>query len=34
LRDRKTIKVENVDTPRLVNVAGNKGVADYAGKIS
>jgi len=34
LRDRKTIKVENVDTPRLINVAGNKGIADYAGKIS
>ena len=34
LRDQKTIKVENVDTPRLINVAGNKGIADYAGKIS
>ena len=34
LRDRKTIKVENIDTPRLINVAGNKGIADYAGKIS
>lgn len=34
LRDRKTIKIENVDTPRLINVAGNKGIADYAGKIS
>ena len=34
LRDRKTIKVENVDTPRLINVAGNKGIADYVGKIS
>lgn len=34
LRDRKTVKVENVDTPRLINVAGNKGIADYAGKIS
>jgi len=34
LRDRKTIKVENVDTPRLINVAGNKGISDYAGKIS
>jgi sulfur-oxidizing protein SoxB len=34
LRDLKSIKVENVDTPRLVNVAGNKGIADYAGKIS
>lgn len=34
LRDRKTIKVENIDTPRLINVAGNKGIADYTGKIS
>ena len=34
LRDKKTIRVEDVDTPRLINVAGNKGIADYAGKIS
>ena len=34
LRDRKTIRVDEVDTPRLINVAGNKGIADYDGKIS
>ena len=34
LRDRKVIKVDEVETPRLINVAGNKGIADYAGKIS
>jgi len=34
LRDRKTIKVEDIDTPRLMNVAGNKGISDYAGKIN
>jgi sulfur-oxidizing protein SoxB len=34
LRDRKTIKVDEVETPRLINVAGNKGLADYAGKTS
>lgn len=34
LRDKKTIRVDDVDTPRLINVAGNKGIADYAGKIS
>lgn len=34
LRDRKTIKVEDIDTPRLMNIAGNKGISDYAGKIN
>jgi len=34
LRDRKTIRVDGVDTPRLINVAGNKGISDYDGKIS
>jgi sulfur-oxidizing protein SoxB len=34
LRDRKVIRVDDIDTPRLINVKGNKGVADYAGKIS
>jgi len=34
LRDRKVIKIDDLETPRLINVAGNKGVADYAGKIS
>jgi len=34
LRDRKVIKIDELETPRLINVAGNKGVADYAGKIS
>jgi sulfur-oxidizing protein SoxB len=34
LRDKKTIKVDEIDTPRLINTAGNKGIADYTGKIS
>jgi len=34
LRDRKTIRVDQIDTPRLINVKGNKGIADYTGKIS
>jgi sulfur-oxidizing protein SoxB len=34
LRDRKTIKVEDIDTPGLMNIAGNKGISDYAGKIN
>jgi sulfur-oxidizing protein SoxB len=34
LRDQKVIKVDQVETPRLINVAGNKGIADYDGKIS
>jgi len=34
LRDQKVIKIDDLETPRLINVAGNKGVADYAGKIS
>jgi sulfur-oxidizing protein SoxB len=34
LRDRKTIKVEDIDTPELMNLAGNKGISDYTGKIN
>jgi sulfur-oxidizing protein SoxB len=34
LRDRKTIRVETLETPRLINVAGNLGIADYAGTMS
>jgi len=34
LRDRKVIRIDAVETPRLINVAGNKGVSDYAGEIS
>jgi len=34
LRDRKTIKVETLETPRLINVTGNLGIADYAGTMS
>ena len=34
LRDRKVIRVDELETPRLINVAGNKGIADYVGKIS
>ncbi len=34
LRDRKTIRVDEVETPRLINVAGNKGIADYTGQLS
>ncbi|MGB5486707.1 MAG: thiosulfohydrolase SoxB [Lysobacterales bacterium] len=34
LRDRKVIRVDDIDTPRLINVKGNKGISDYAGKIS
>jgi sulfur-oxidizing protein SoxB len=34
LRERKTIKVGDMDTPRLINVKGNKGISDYSGKMS
>ena len=34
LRDQKTIRVGEMDTPRLINVKGNKGIADYSGKMS
>ena len=33
LRDRKTIHLEKIDTPRLKGVRGNPGIADYAGEI-
>ncbi len=33
LRDRKTIKVGTLNTPRLVNVADNPGIADYPGDL-
>jgi len=33
LRDRKTIRVDELETPRLIDVAGNKGIADYAGEM-
>jgi len=34
LRDQKIIKVGDMDTPRLINVKGNKGISDYTGKMS
>jgi len=34
LRDRKTVRIDELETPRLINVAGNKGIADYAGNMS
>ena len=34
LRDQKTISVGDMDTPRLINVKGNKGISDYTGKMS
>jgi len=33
LRDVKTAKVEKLNTPKLKNVAGNPGIADYSGDI-
>ena len=32
LRDRETVEAGRLNTPRLVNVAGNPGIADYAGQ--
>jgi sulfur-oxidizing protein SoxB len=32
LRDRKVVRVDKLDTPSLRNVAGNPGLADYAGE--
>ena len=29
LRDQKTVKVKKLNTPRLVGVEGNPGIADY-----
>ena len=31
LRDRKFARIDKLDTPKLVNVAGNPGLADSAG---
>ncbi|EXJ16603.1 thiosulfohydrolase SoxB [Imhoffiella purpurea] len=31
LRDIETVKIERLNTPRLKNVAGNPGIADYPG---
>ncbi|OQX43002.1 MAG: hypothetical protein B0D82_00125, partial [Candidatus Sedimenticola endophacoides] len=31
LRDKKTVKLEKLNTPRLVGVQGNPGIADYPG---
>jgi sulfur-oxidizing protein SoxB len=33
LRDRKTIKLDKLNTPKLKNVAGNPGLADYPGEL-
>jgi len=33
LRDAKTIKLDKLNTPKLKNVKGNPGIADYAGEI-
>jgi S-sulfosulfanyl-L-cysteine sulfohydrolase len=33
LRDIETVKLERLDTPRLKNVTGNPGIADYAGAV-
>jgi sulfur-oxidizing protein SoxB len=33
LRDRKTIRINKVNTPVLKNVEGNPGIAAYTGKI-
>jgi sulfur-oxidizing protein SoxB len=34
LRDQKVVRIDKLDTPRLINVAGNPGIANYSGKIS
>ncbi len=34
LRDQKVVRIDKLDTPRLINVAGNPGIADYSGKMS
>jgi len=31
LKAKKTIKVDKVNTPKLINVAGNPGLSDYTG---
>lgn len=33
LRDIKTVKLDKINTPKLKNVEGNPGLADYAGQI-
>ncbi|MBK5968824.1 MULTISPECIES: thiosulfohydrolase SoxB [Thiorhodovibrio] len=33
LRDIKTVKLDKINTPKLKNVEGNPGLADYSGKI-
>ncbi|MBK1649908.1 thiosulfohydrolase SoxB [Rhabdochromatium marinum] len=33
LRDSKTVKLTKLNTPKLKNVQGNPGIADYAGKL-
>jgi sulfur-oxidizing protein SoxB len=33
LRDVKTVKIDKLNTPKLKNVKGNPGIADYAGEI-
>jgi len=32
LRDKKVIRIDQVETPRLINVGANPGLADYPGK--
>ena len=32
LRDQKTVKIDKLNTPKLKNVKGNPGIADYAGE--
>ncbi|MBK1629240.1 thiosulfohydrolase SoxB [Thiohalocapsa halophila] len=33
LRDVKTVKIDKLNTPKLKNVEGNPGIADYSGEI-
>lgn len=33
LRDRRSVRVDQLDSPRLQGVGGNPGIADYAGEI-
>jgi len=34
LRDKKVVRIDKLETPRLINVAGNPGIADYKGTMS
>ena len=34
LRDKKVVRIDQVETPRLINVGTNPGLADYTGKVS